>query len=73
MRKKFQIVNILLKSMTLGENRKGLTMRYFIVIERTFNNWVDASSENEAIKIALDKFENDCQTDIWIESEEEDE
>ena len=48
-------------------------MRYFIVIERTFNNWVDASSESEAIKIALDKFENDCQTDIWIESEEEDE
>ena len=54
-------------------NRKGLTMKYFIVIERTFNNWVDASSENEAIKIALDKFENDCQTDIWIELEEEDE
>lgn len=48
-------------------------MKYFIVIERTFNNWIDASSENEAIKIALDKFENDCQTDIWIESEEEDE
>ena len=48
-------------------------MKYFIVIERTFNNWVDAPSENEAIKIALDKFENDCQTDIWIESEEEDE
>ena len=54
-------------------NRKGLTMKYFIVIERTFNNWVDASSESEAIKIALDKIENDCQTDIWIESEEEDE
>ena len=48
-------------------------MRYFIVIERTFNDWIDASSESEAIKIALDKFENDCQTDIWIESEEEDE
>ena len=47
-------------------------MRYFIVIERTFNNQIDASSENEAIKIALDKFENNCQTDIWIESEEED-
>ena len=47
-------------------------MKYFIVIERTFNNWIDASSESEAIKIALDKFENDCQTDIWIESEEED-
>lgn len=55
-----------------ASGRKELTMKYFIVIERTFNNWVDASSENEAIKIALDKFENDCQTDIWIESEEED-
>ena len=53
--------------------RKELTMKYFIVIERTFNNWIGASSESEAIKIALDKFENDCQTDIWIESEEEDE
>ena len=47
-------------------------MKYFIVIERTFNNWIDAPSESEAIEIALDKFENDCQTDVYIESEEED-
>ena len=52
--------------------RKGLTMKYFIVIERTFNNWIDAPSESEAIEIALDKFENDCQTDVYIESEEDD-
>ena len=47
-------------------------MKYFIVIERTFNDWVDAPNEIEAIKIALDKFADNYPTDIWIESEEED-
>jgi hypothetical protein len=47
-------------------------MKYFVTIQKAFTDWVEASNEDEAVDIALDKFEDDMDMDISVELEEED-
>ena len=43
-------------------------MIYYIVIEKIWHDGIEASNEEEAIRIALQKFD-EIEPDIFIESE----